>query len=551
MVLGMTLLGDTSVDVLPEFTPPMVEVQTEALGLSAAEVEQLITVPLEQDLLNGVAFLDEIHSRSLAGLSSVVLIFEPGTDLLDARQVVQERLTQAHALPNVSQSPQMLQPLSSTSRVMMIRLSSETLSPIEMSVLARWVIRPRLLGVDGVANVPIWGQRERQLQVQVDPQRLREHGVSLQQVISTAGNALWVSPLSFLEASTPGTGGFIDTLNQRLQIRHLSPIQTPEDLAQVPVEDREGNALRVGGEALRLGDVTEVVEDHQPLIGDAVFREGQGLLLVVEKFPNTNTLEVTREVDAALEAMRPGLSGMEIDSSVFRPATFIESSRDNLVWPLLIGAFLVALMLGAFLYDWRTALISAVVIPLSLIVAALVLYFRNATVNTMVLAGLVMALGVLIDDAIIDVENISRRMRRYRAEGGGAPTWRIVLDASLEMRSAVLYATLIVIAALLPVFVMEGETGAFLPPLALSFVLAVTASMVVALTVTPALGLMLLSNAPLQRRESPLVRRLQLGHDKVFSRVVHRPRGAYVALGVVALACLVTSPSSLSRCVLP
>src|SRR6266516_1372985 len=252
MLLGITQLPSAPVDVLPEFNPPLVDIQTEALGLSAEEVEQLVTVPLEQDLLNGVAFLDQIRSQSLPGLSRIELIFQPGTDVLKARQLVQA----PGGIPNVSKAPSMLQPLSSTGRVMMIGLSSKDVSLIDMSVLARWKIRPRLMGVPGVANVAIWGQRERQLQVQVDPEILRQRGVSLNQVIKTTGNALWVSPLSFVEASTPGTGGFIDGPNQRLGVQHVLPISTPRDLAQVTVEDTKGK--------LRLGDVARVVSDHQP-----------------------------------------------------------------------------------------------------------------------------------------------------------------------------------------------------------------------------------------------------------------------------------------------
>ena len=243
LVYGVLQLDNAQPDILPEFQQPTVEVQTEALGLSAEEVEELITVPLEQDLLVGIAFLDEIESVSLPGLSSVVMRFEPGTDVLDARQVVGERLTQAVAaagLPQVARPPQMIQPLSSTSRVSMVKLSSDELTPIEMSILSRWVITPRLLGVEGVANVSTWGFRDRQLQVLVDPQRLDGSDVTLNQVIQTAGNALEVSPLSFLEASSPGTGGFIDTLNERLHIFHEQAISTPEELAQVPIVDPQG-----------------------------------------------------------------------------------------------------------------------------------------------------------------------------------------------------------------------------------------------------------------------------------------------------------------------
>src|ERR671922_439920 len=240
LAVGITQLRDAPADVLPEFTPPYVEIQTEALGLSAQEVEQLVTVPLEADLLNGVQGVDVIRSKSVPGLSSIVMVFQPGTDVYRGRQLVQERLTQvgAAAFPNVSKPPTVLQPLSSSSRVMMIGLSSRDLSPIEKSVIARWTVRPRLMGVPGVANVAIWGLRDQQIQVQVDPERLRDRNVTLNQVVRTTGNAQVVSPLSFLQASTPGTGGFIETPQQRLQVRNvLDQIADPTELGKVPVED--------------------------------------------------------------------------------------------------------------------------------------------------------------------------------------------------------------------------------------------------------------------------------------------------------------------------
>ena len=236
IVFGITRFRDMPLDVLPEFSPPYVEIQTESLGLSAEEVEQLITVPMEQDLLNGVPWLDAIRSESVPGLSSITLVFKRGTNLMRARQMVSERMTQAVALPHVSKPPVMIQPLSAASRVLIVGLSSDSVSPIQVSVLARWTIVPRLMGVPGVANVAIWGFRDRQLQVQVDPNRLHAHGVSLLRVLETTGNALWVSSLSFVEASTPGTGGFIDTANQRLGIRHVLPIVSEKGLAQVPIE---------------------------------------------------------------------------------------------------------------------------------------------------------------------------------------------------------------------------------------------------------------------------------------------------------------------------
>jgi len=540
MAVGIGQLGNMPVDVLPEFSPPYVEIQTEALGLSAEEVEQMITVPMEQDLLAGVAWADVIRSESVPGLSSVIIYFEPGTDLFRARQMVSERLSQAAVgLPHVSKPPTMIQPLSSTSRFMIVGLSSKDLSLIEMSVLARWVIGPRLLGVPGVANVATWGNRDRQLQVLVDPERLRAQGVSLQQVIETTGNALWVSSLSYLEASSPGTGGFIDTPNQRLGVWHVLPISSPEDLAQVPVDDTK---------SLLLGDVAELVEDHQPLIGDAIINDGPNLLLVVEKLPGVNTLEVTRGVEAALAALRPGLAGIEFDATLFRPATFIEMAIANLTRALVIGAVLAVLVLGAFLYGWRTALISLVAIPMSLVAALLVLYLWGATLNTVLLAGLVIALGVVIDDAVVDVEHIVQRLRQHRQDGSDKPTATIILEASAEMRSTLLFATLIIALAVLPVFFMDGESGALFQPLAVSYALAVLASMLVALTVTPALSLILLSNmsgmstAPLQRRASPLIPWLQRGYDQALSRIIQMPRLAYATVAVLVVAGLVVLP---------
>jgi Cu/Ag efflux pump CusA len=545
MVFGALQLDNARTDILPEFQRPTVEVQTEALGLSAEEVEQLITVPLEQDLLVGIAFLDEIESVSLPGLSSVVMTFEPGTELLDARQVVSERLTQAVAaagLPQVAKPPQMIQPLSATSRVAMLKLSSEELTPIEMSILSRWVIVPRLLGVEGVANVSIWGFRDRQLQVLVDPQRLNDAGVTLNQVIRTTGNALEVSPLSFLEASSPGTGGFIDTLNQRLHIFHQQAISTPDELAQVPIGDVQRGVAPSDGSVLTLGDVTDVVEDHQPLIGDALCSGGDCLLLVIEKFPDANTPQVADGIDGALEALAPGLPGLQMDTSIYRPAEFIDTSFDNLGRAALIGAILLILVLGAILFEWRSALVSTAAIAMSLAAAWLVLYFTDTTVNTMILAGLVMALVTLIDDAVMDVDNVAQRVRRQRSQGDGTPAWQVVIDATLEMRSAILFATLMVAAIVLPAFFLEGEAGEFLPAIATAYLLAIVVSIVVAVTVTPALGMMLLGNMARERRESPVARWARRGYEGVASRIVPKPGPAIAVFGVFAVAGLVALP---------
>ncbi len=527
MVVGVGKLRKMPVDVLPEFAPPYVEIQTEALGLSANEVEDLVTLNVEE-MLAGVPWLQTMRSKSVPGMSSVIMIFEPGTNIWRARQMVQERLTLAYALPNASKPPVMIQPLSATSRVAMIGLSSKNVSLIDLSVLTRWTIKPRLLGVPGVANVAVWGDRDRQLQVQIDPERLRARGVTQSQIIQTTGNALWISPLTFLEASFPGTGGWIDGPQQRLEVRHVLPISKPEDLAKVMVE----------GASLRLGDVANVVEGHPPLIGDAVLTDGPGLLLVIEKLPGANTLEVTRGVEAALAELRPGLPGVELDASVYRSASFIEAAFANLTTALIVAAVLGVLVLGALLYDWRAAVISLVVIPLALVAASALVGLAGVTLNTMVLAGLVIALAVVVDDAILGVDAMLRRFGRRREEGTDESAVRIVVEAALEMRGPMLYATLILLLAVVPVFLMEGLAAAFFKPLALSYTFALLAAMVVAMTVTPALGLLLLRNTPLERRESPVLAWLRRGYDAVLAGTINAPRTALLTAAVVVAAGL-------------
>jgi len=514
LIVGVRTVRETPLDVFPEFAPPYVEIQTEVPGLSTAEVEALVTVPIE-NALNGTPWVQTNRSKSVLGLSSVVLFFQEGTDLQAARQMVQERITLvAGSLPSVAKPPVILPPLSSTSRALKIGISSEKLSQMEMTTLAKWTIRPRLMSITGVANVAIWGERDRQLQVLVNPDRLRAHNVTLDQVRKAAGDAVELAG-----------GGFLDTPNQRLAISHISPIETAEDLARIVVAFRNGAALR-------LGDVADVVEGFGAPIGDAIINDGPGILLIVEKQPWANTLEVTRNVEAALDALRPGLKDLHIDSTIFRPAGFIEKSIENLNRALLFGCVLVVIVLAFFLYDWHTAVISALAIPCSLIGAALVLHYRGGTINTMVLAGLVIAVGEVVDDAIVDVENIMRRLRLNRAAGNPRSAFDVVLGASLEVRIAVVYGSLIVVLVLMPVFFLPGLSGKFFQPLALSYILAIIASLFVALTVTPALCLIILPRAALHEKESPLVVWLKRGYLAILPGLVRRPN-----LAILILVC--------------
>jgi Cu/Ag efflux pump CusA len=333
MFFGARQLDDMAVDVFPEFAPPRVEVQTISIGLSPDEVESLVTVPLEEQF-RGMPGFDVMRSKSVPQLSSVMLQFKPGTDLLLARQMVQERMSLvATSLPTWAAPPVMLQPLSATSRVMKIGISSNVHSLMDMSMTAYWNIRARLLKVPGVANVPIWGERLKMLNVQASAPRMRAHGVTLDEVMETTADSLRVGILPYADMHV-GTGGFIDTPNQRLGVHHVQPIEWTQEMDQIVI-------VRENGERVKLSDVADIVEDHQPMVGDGIINDGIGLMLIVEKFPWANTLEVTLGVEDAMAALAPGLEGYDIDTEIFRPATYIQTSIDNLTSALLIGALLV------------------------------------------------------------------------------------------------------------------------------------------------------------------------------------------------------------------
>jgi Cu/Ag efflux pump CusA len=529
---GATELRQMPIDVVPEFSRHYVEIQTEALGLSADEVEAMITVPLEADMLNGVSWVEEIRSESIPGLSSIVLFFEPGVDVLDARQLVQERLIEVYTLPAVSTPPTMLQPVSSSGRFMKVGLTSDDHSLIDLSVLARWTIVPRLMGVPGVANVSIWGQRRRQLQVQVEPEQLRSEGVTLKQIVHTAGNALWASPLSFLDASNPGTGGWIETPNQRLMVQHLLPISTAEQLAKVTVQ----------GTNRSLGSLTRVVENHQPLIGDAIVDDASALMLVVEKFPWANTVDVTEATEKALSNLALGMPGVDLDASLFRAATYLELVGENLSSALLIGVVLLVAALGVLLFNWRTALISSLAVLVSGIVALSVLYLQEVPINLMIVAGIMVALAALIDDAIIDIQNIARRLRE-QGEGDKSRA-KLIFEAAAESRGPIVYATLIMLMLVGPAYFMQGLWGAFVQPIAYAYAVALLASVVVALMLTPALSLLLLDSSG-EMNESPVAAGLRNGLGGIVASVTGASSPAMAAgvgaLGVAVIVGLVVA----------
>ena len=541
LALAVVQLDDSPLDAYPEFEQTAVQIQTEALGLSAEEVEELITTPLEQDLLNGIPWLETIQSKSMPGLSAIDLYFEEGTDLYLARQMVAERMTQAAALPNVGTPPTMVQPTASTSRVAMVSLQSADVSMIEMSVLARWQMRPRLMAIEGVSQVSIWGQRERQLQVQVDPARLQSNNVTLTQLIETTGNALWVSPLSFVEASTPGTGGFVETPNQRIGVQHVSPITTSDELADVAIEG-------VSGPPLRLGDVADVLEDHQPLIGDASLEGERSLMLVIERFPDADVAQVTEEVEDVLAAMSAGLTGITVDSDVYQPAGYLESATSRLGIAALIGLGLMLVVVGLLTWSWRTTLITFGAVATSLAGALYVLRLADTPLTTMTVLGLAAVTALVVDDVVGDVAAMRARARERR-EAGRSAFAAAISAAAVSRRGALTYATLIAFLALVPLLFLRDVAGAFARPALLVFVLAALASFLVALLVTPVLALLLPEGE--STRTAPVAGLIRRGYDRAIGRTVGRVLPAVLGVAVLAVLLVAGIPALGNGSLLP
>jgi len=504
-------------------------------------------VPLEKNLLEGVMGVTDVTSDSIPGLSQIDLHFAPGTDLDQARQLVQERLTQAFVLPNVSKPPVLLQPVSSTGNVLLVGLSSRQLSQIDLSVLARWTIVPRLLGVPGVADVSTFGEADRQLQVLVDPARLAAHHITLAQIIETAGNAQLVSPLSYLEGSTPGTGGILEGPNQRITIQPVLPFDTPANLGQVPV------AETTGPRPVPLGSVTDVAVGHQPLIGDALVRGQPGLVLVVEKLPSASVPAVTAGLDQALAQLRPSLPGVQVDTSLFRPASYIGSAWHNLAVALIAAAILAGLALIALLLSLRLAAIALIATGMSLLAGTVLLYLLGYTFNALVTLGLLLALAVVTAESAGTAAVLARGddpPQTPPAPEGTARPPRPPWAACGELRGPLCAATLAVLVAVAPVAFVSGLTGAFLRPMVLAFVLAVAASMVVALTVTPALAAVLLGG---DRTPGPGPRWSRLASGRVLTgpgrayraalrRSLRLPRWVLAVLGLAGLGTLAVLP---------
>jgi len=487
---------DAKLGVFPEFAPPQTMIQTEAPGLAPDQVETLVTQPIENVLLglNDVAL---VRSQSIQGLSAITVFFRESTDIYRDRQLVSERLLEvASQMPEGVSAPVMTPLTPATAWFLTAGLISTKLQPMDLWSFAYWTIRPRLLAVPGVAKVEIYGGGVRQLQIQVQPRRLLAYGLSISQVVAAARRSTGIEG-----------AGFVENANQRIVIRTEGQSITPEQL---------GNAVLtpLDGTSMRLRDVARVEWAPQPLIGDAAILGTRGVILILAAQYGANTLEVTQGTENALHDLAPAVKAADITlfPRLFRAADFIETSIAGIWSSLLLGGALVAIVLTLFLYNLRTAFISLIAIPLSLLIAVVVLNRIGATLNTITLGGLAIAIGEVVDDAIIDVENIFRRLRQNRNRASPRPIFNVILDASLEVRSAVVYATFVVALVFFPVLSMTGVEGKIFAPLGIAYILAILASLGVSLTLTPALCAAMLPHAP-SEVETRLVQRL-MNFDK-------------------------------------
>jgi CzcA family heavy metal efflux pump len=534
LALAFTILGygalsvvNASYDVFPEFAPPQVSIQTEAPGLTPEQVEVLVTQPIE-NAIHAVPGIQALRSASVQGLSIIAVIFANGSDIYRNRQVVAEQLTAALAeLPAGVKRP-VLNPLtSSSSTVLVLGLTSQTRSLMDIRTAADWTLAPRLLAVPGVAKAAVFGGEVRSIQVQVHPDQLIRYNLTMSDVLAAAKNATAVRGAGFIEGS-----------NQRIALQTGGQAKTPEQAARTVVA--------TSGEAsVLLRDVASVISASEPPIGGAAIMGKPGVVLVVSAQFGANTIEVTDRVEAALAGLRPALEkeGMTLHANLFRPADFIAISTTNVQGSLLLGGALVVAVLFLFLFDIRAAAISCMAIPLSLLVSVIVMNALGVSLNAMTLGGLAIAIGEVVDDAVIDVENILRRLRENRLLASPLPVGRVILNASLEVRGAVVYATFAVVLVFLPVLALPGLAGRFFAPLALAYILAILASLAAALTVTPALCMLLFAKSPAAANagllhDPPLTRWLGRFYERLLRPIVAAPgMTAAAALAVTTAGC--------------
>ncbi len=518
LAYGVYSLPAARYDVFPEFAPPEVQIQTEAPGLAPQQVELLVTQPVENAMI-GASGIGSLRSGSIQGLSVITVVFQGDSNVYRDRQVVAERLATVSGQLPAGITPLMTPLTSSTSTVLEVGLTSKTQSLMDLTTVADWVVKRRLLAVPGVAKIAVFAAKTRQIQIQLDPERLIQHNVTISDIVAAAQRAIGIRG-----------AGFITTSNQRITLQTQGQSLTPAEIARTVLAHRNGVNLA-------LGDVSRVVNAPAPPIGAATIMGQPAALLMVSAQYGANTIQVTQRLDEALAELRPTLAAqaIKLGANIFRPASFIQTALRNVRSSLVIGAILIVMILFLFLFNLRTAAISCTAIPLSLLGAVIILERSGLSLNTMTLGGLAIAIGEVVDDAVIDVENIYRRLRENRVSTDPNPAWRVVLNASIEVRSAVVYATFAVILVFFPVLTLSGVAGRIFSPLGIAYIWAILLSLLVALTVTPALCMILLANRDLPSPDPLFLRVLKRGYRRLLLGVERAPVVVMAAVGIVIL----------------
>ncbi|SHF11830.1 heavy metal efflux pump, CzcA family [Fodinibius roseus] len=529
LIAGIYVVIKMPVDVFPDLTAPTVTVMTEAHGMAPEEVEQLVTLPIET-ATNGASGVRRVRSATSKGFSIVWVEFEWGTDIYQARQIVNEKLSLvSNRLPEEVPPPVMAPISSIMGEIMLVSVESDRHSELEIRTAADWEIRRRLLAIPGVAQVVPIGGGLKQYQVRVDPDKLKAYDVTLDQVMEAT------------ESSNQNfSGGFFQEYSQQYTIRGIGRANSLEDIRQSVVTERNNQPITIG-------DVANVTIDAAQKIGDASVNGDQAVIISIKKQPDINTLDLTDRVDETLAQIEQNLpEGFTINTHIFRQADFIDLAIENVIEALRDGAILVVIILLLFLANFRTTMISLTAIPLALITSVFVLEFFDITINTMTLGGMAIAIGVIVDDAIIDVENVFRRLRENAKlpESEQKSAMQVVFEGSKEIRTSIINATLIIMIVFIPLFFLSGLQGRMLKPLGLSYIVSIGASLVIAMTVTPVLCYYLLPGQAAKGKleESWFTKKLKSGYDRVLNSVLRYKKSVLTGTLVLFLGTLVMVP---------
>ena len=538
LILGSITASKMEVDVFPDLTAPTVVVLTEAHGMAPEEVEKLVTFPIETSV-NGATNVRRVRSSSSAGISIVWVEFEWDTDIFKARQIVNEKISSvSEKLPQGAGIPTMGPQSSIMGEIMLISLTADSTSQIDLRTMADWTLRPRLLATGGVSQVVVIGGEYKQYQILASPQKMKTYDISLTELLTACE-----------EANGNSSGGFINEYSNEYIVKGIGRTSDIDELKKSLIK-------KVEGVPVKIEDVAEVIIGAAAKIGDGSLKGEPAVIMTVMKQPATNTLELTDKIDLAIEEMKKTLPGdVHINTNIFRQADFINASISNIQKTLIEGTVFVIIILFLFLMNWRATFISLLAIPVSLIVAILTLKWLGFTINTMSLGGMAIAIGDLVDDAIIDVENVFKRLKENaklpKSEQRDKLT--VVFDGSFEIRSSIINATFIIIVAFLPLFFLSGMEGKLLAPLGIAFIVSLFASLIVSLTLTPVLASFLLTKDSMllkQNKESWLVENLNRGYQKALIKAMQFRKTVLIGAGALFLISLFFF-SQLGRSFLP